>query len=175
MGSLFARRHVPELIAAFGQLARVRPDVRLDIVGDNRTSPRVDFSALAAESAVPDRISLRAYVSDQELAMLYGSARVFAFLSEYEGFGLTPLEALAAGIPIVVLDTPIAREVYGDAALYVSQPVPTLIREALERALFDDGERARILAAAAHTLARYSWDACARRILDILLSCRGSP
>ena len=41
---------------------------------------------------------------------------MFAFLSEYEGFGLTPLEALAAGVPIVVLDTPVAREVYGAAA-----------------------------------------------------------
>ena len=46
-------------------------------------------------------------------------ASVFAFPSEYEGFGLTPLEALAAGVPPVVLDTPIAREIYGPAARYV--------------------------------------------------------
>ena len=50
---------------------------------------------------------------------LYARASVFAFLSEYEGFGLTPLEALAAGVPPVVLDTPVAREVYGDAAVFV--------------------------------------------------------
>ncbi len=43
----------------------------------------------------------------------------FAFLSEYEGLGLTPLEALAAGVPPVLLDTPVARESCGDAALYV--------------------------------------------------------
>ena len=46
-------------------------------------------------------------------------ARAFAFLSEYEGLGLTPLEALAAGVPPVLLDTPVARESCGDAALYV--------------------------------------------------------
>ena len=44
---------------------------------------------------------------------------MFAFPSEYEGFGLTPLEALARGVPPVVLDTPIAREIYGGAARYV--------------------------------------------------------
>ena len=53
-------------------------------------------------------------------ATLYARASVFAFLSEYEGFGLTPLEALAAGVPPVVLDTPVAREVYGPAARYVA-------------------------------------------------------
>ena len=62
---------------------------------------------------------MRDYVADEELAALYARPRAFAFLSEYEGFGLTPLEALAAGVPLVVLDTPVAREVYGDAAAYV--------------------------------------------------------
>ena len=92
------------------------------------------------------------------------------FLSDYEGFGLTPLEALSAGIPIVVLDTPVAREVYGDAALYIERPEPDLIETALERVLVDKGERVRILTAAKDTLARYSWSACAERVLDVLLA-----
>ena len=58
-------------------------------------------------------MTVTAFVDDARLRALYAEASAFAFLSEYEGFGLTPLEALAAGVPPVVLDTPVAREVYG--------------------------------------------------------------
>jgi glycosyltransferase involved in cell wall biosynthesis len=173
-GSLFNRRHIPELIEGFAKLARRMPDARLEIVGDNRTIPRVDIEGLVASSGAGDRITLRSYLPEAELAALYSRARVFVFLSEYEGFGLTPLEALSAGVPIVVLDTPVAREVYGSAALYVGRPEPALIDAALARVLTDETERARILAAARDTLARYSWRACAARVLEILISCRAS-
>jgi len=171
VGSLFARRHLPELVEGFGALARSHPDARLEIVGDNRMSPPTNVAGLAAAAGVSAQVTVRAYVSENELAELYGRARAFVFLSEYEGFGLTPLEALAAGIPIVVLDTPVAREVYGAAALYVERPEPALIGQALERALRDEPERARILTAARETLARYSWRACAEQVLQVLVSC----
>ena len=173
-GSLFNRRHIPELIEGFARLARRRTDVRLEIVGDNRTAPRVDIDGLAAVSGAGDRIALRSYIPDSQLAALYGRARAFVFLSEYEGFGLTPLEALGAGIPIVVLDTPVAREIYGSAALYVERPDPALIEAALERILGDEAERGRILAAAADTLSRYSWRACAEQVLNVLIGCSKS-
>lgn len=168
VGSLFARRHIAELVCGFAELGRTLPDARLDIVGDNRTTPRVDFEGLVRDAGAADRISLHAYVSDSQLADLYAAARAFVFLSEYEGFGLTPLEALSAGVPIIVLDTPIAREVYGDAALYVPAPDPPLIRDALHRLLVNESERARILTAAETTLASYSWTRCAQGVLSAL-------
>ena len=171
VGSLFNRRHIPELIEGFLRLARKRLDVRLEIVGDNRTAPHVDIDGLAEATGAGDRIARCAYLPDEQLAALYGRARAFVFLSEYEGFGLTPLEALGAGIPIVVLDTPVAREVYGAAALFVERPEPGLIEAALERVLVDEAERGRILVAARDTLARYSWRACAEQVLDVLLAC----
>jgi alpha-1,3-rhamnosyl/mannosyltransferase len=171
VGTVFTRRHVPELIEGFARIAERRSDVRLEIVGHNRTAPRVNLEQLALASGAGDQIHVRSYVTDSDLAALYGSARAFAFLSEYEGFGFTPLEALAAGVPVVVLDTPVAREIYGSAAIFVARPEPALIHAALERALFDEIERARALESARLVLARYSWLESARRTLDALVRC----
>jgi glycosyltransferase involved in cell wall biosynthesis len=171
VGSIFNRRHVPELIQGFALLARRRSGARLTIVGDNRTMPRIDVSGVIASSGVANRVRAREYISDEELASLYADASAFAFLSDYEGFGFTPLEALAVGVPPVVLDTEVAREIYGPSAIYVAQPTPELIAKALETVLTDPSERQRLLGAAPGVLARYSWQECAHRTLQVLLAC----
>jgi glycosyltransferase involved in cell wall biosynthesis len=126
---------------------------------------------LAAGSPASGRIRVRSYVTDAELADLYAGASAFAFLSDYEGFAMTPLEAVGAGVPVVLLDTEVAREIYGPAARYVERPDPATIADALEAVLFDQAERTRLLGAAAPTLERYSWRDCAHRTLQVLLSC----
>jgi glycosyltransferase involved in cell wall biosynthesis len=171
VGSLFNRRHIPELVEGFARFAKKRPDARLEIVGDNRTRPLLDVDHLIARSGAGDRIRVRRYVADSELSSLYARASVFMFLSEYEGFGLTPLEAMSAGIPVAVLDTPVAREIYGTAAQYLAQPDPALIAAALDRLLTDERERARLIAAGAAQVERYSWHECAHRTLQVLLAC----
>jgi len=169
VGSVFNRRHVPELIDGFARVARDHPDTQLHVVGDNRTTPHIDLAAVAKASGVGDRVHLRSYIADQQLHALYEESAAFVFLSEYEGFGLTPLEALAAGVPVVLLDTPVAREVCGDAALYVNRPDPVAIADALRRVLFDTDERERIFASALTVLQRYSWTDCARGVLRVLV------
>jgi len=168
-GSILERRHVPELVASFARLAARVPDATLEIVGDNRTYPRVDPGRIARALGVGDRVHVRDYVDERTLGDLYGQARVFAFLSEYEGFGLPPLEAMRAGVPAVVLDTPVAREVYGEAAIFVDLGDRAALDDALERLLNDDVARQRHLEAGQRALARYSWDATARQTFDVLL------
>jgi glycosyltransferase involved in cell wall biosynthesis len=170
VGSIFTRRHVPELVEGFSKLALRHPDARLVLVGDNRTRPRLDLDALIRTSGAAGRISALDYVTGEELSRLYARASAFAFLSDYEGFGLTPLEALAARIPVVALDTEVSREIYGPAACYVDRPAPPLIQDALERVLYDSRERARLLDAAPGVLGRYDWQECAHRTLQALLS-----
>lgn len=165
VGSLFTRRRLPDLIAAFARATRSLPDARLLIVGDDRTWPPQDLRAAAAWNGVADRTEFRSYVADEELPALYADASVFGFLSEYEGFGLTPLEALSAGVAPVVLDTPVARETLGDAAVFVPPDDVHAAADAIQRLLTSGEARARILASAPAVLARYSWNTAAAATL----------
>jgi len=162
VGSVFNRRRLPATIAAFAAATAARSDARLVIAGADRSYPPLDLPGLASESGAGARIEMKQYVSEDELTALYGRASVFVFLSEYEGFGLTPLEALSAGVPIVVLDTPVAREVYGDAAWLVPPDDDVRVAAAaIGRLLEDAAKREEMLRHAADVLARYSWDAAA--------------
>lgn len=166
-GSLFNRRNIPALLEAFADVAARIPDARLVLAGDNRTSPHVDPLAMAGRLGVRDRVEWRAYVTDAELGRLYDEARVFTFLSDYEGFALTPLEALAHGTPSVLLDTPVAREVYGPGAALV--PLDrTAIAGAISRLLEDEDARQALVEAGRERLARFSWRESAATVLSAL-------
>jgi glycosyltransferase involved in cell wall biosynthesis len=168
VGSIFNRRHVTDLIRAFGPIAREHPEAALEIVGDNRSYPHEDLLLVIAREGLDAQVKWHRYVDDKQLRELYAQARAFAFLSEYEGLGLTPLEALSAGIPPVLLDTAVARESCGDAAIYVPPGDLPATTRALELALFSEETRSRVLAGAAQVLARYSWARAARETLAVL-------
>ena len=167
-GSIFNRRRVPDLIAAFAIASRSVPGARLVIAGDNRTYPVEDLSAVAAAHGVSDRVRVRSYVPDEELDALYARASVFAFLSEYEGFGFPPLEALAAGVPVVVLDTAVAREIYDEAVTFAGRGDVHGTADLLVRLLTSPGEAGAQLARVPELLERYSWDVAADRTLSAL-------
>ena len=166
VGSVFNRRHIPDLIRAFKPIAKRHPSARLEIVGDNRTHPHEDLPGIVAKEQLGAQVSIRPYVSDAELSELYGHARAFALLSEYEGFGHPPLEALGSGVPSVVLDTAVAREVCGNAALFVKNGDIPAITAALNSLLFDEEVRRRVLHAAPDVLARYSWTRAAAETMS---------
>jgi glycosyltransferase involved in cell wall biosynthesis len=172
VGSIFNRRHLPELIRAVAAVSARRPDVRLEVVGDNRTFPREDLGMIAELAGVGRRATIRSYVSDDVLADLYARAGLFVFLSDYEGFGLTPLEALSFGVPILVGDTPVAREVYGEAGVYVRTADVAEIAARIEQLLFDEAAREAVLSGAPGVLQRYSWERAGRETLAALL---GAP
>jgi glycosyltransferase involved in cell wall biosynthesis len=168
VGSVFNRRHVPTLMRAVSRLADELPGIRLDVVGDHRTYPPLDLEAERRACANADRIALRRYVPDAELLALYAAADAFVFLSEYEGFGLTPLEALACGVPPILLDTAVAREAFEEAAVYV--PLDEAAVAAAIRGVCHDGaRRARLREAGIRLLDRYTWGRAARETLAAIV------
>ena len=106
-------------------------------------------------------VTLRGYVSKEELADLYRGAACLLFPSRYEGFGLPVLEAMASGTPVVAADEPALREVAGEAAVFAP---PEDFAEAIARAL---SERERLAAAGLERAKLFSWETAARRTLEV--------
>ncbi len=170
VGSIFNRRHLPELIRAFKPVAATIPSARLVLVGDNRSHPRQDLGRLAAAAGLEDRIQVREYVDEAELWTLYGQATVFVFLSEYEGFGFAPLEAMAAGVPAIVGDTAVARELYVDGARLVGVDDVPAIADAMLHLLHDADARQALLEAGTRRLPCFTWARAASETLAVLES-----
>lgn len=168
VGSIFNRRHLPTLIRSTAKVRRTYPTAELTIVGDDRTYPSQDLAALVRRANLQEAVSLRSYVPESELDELYQRATVFVFLSEYEGFGLTPLEAMSAGVPVVVADTPVARELYGDAALFVPVADVAATTTAILTLLGDKPLRDRQRQRAEARLPTFTWRRAADETLDIL-------
>jgi glycosyltransferase involved in cell wall biosynthesis len=167
VGSLFERRHVPALIAGFATVARAHPTARLVLVGQDRSRGGMNPQAIAARHGVRPQVTWHDYLAEDDLIRQYAAARVFVFLSEYEGFGMTPLEAIAFGVPPVVLDTQVAREVYGEAALYVPAD-PAAIAGAIDLLLTDDDRHAALVEEGRRRLRLFSWTQAARATRAVL-------
>ena len=102
-----------------------------------------------------------------ELMRLMERAAVYALPAKYEPFGLSAVEAGLRGCALVLGDIPSLREVWGDAAIFVSTDDADALRATLRRLIDDPGERARLSDAARGRAARYTPEAQARAYVDL--------
>ena len=121
LGGLDQRKNVPQLVRAFAQLYRQLgdPDLQLLIAGnpDKKNGPLFpDPRPVAAELGITGQI-IYLFIEEADKPAIYSGASVFVFPSLYEGFGLTPLEAMSCGTPVVCSNRTSLPEVVGDAAI----------------------------------------------------------
>lgn len=163
LGTLEPRKGIDVLIQAFAQLAGREAD--LDLVLAGRWGWGVDAitSALVASQARA-RIRVLGYVDPVERAWLLHNATVLAYPSRYEGFGLPPLEAMAAGVPVVASDVPAVREVVGSAGLLGPVGDAEALASAIGLALVD-GDRLRALGA--DRAAQFTWERTAHAMIEL--------
>ena len=91
---------------------------------------------------------------------LLGAAAVLAYPSVYEGFGFPPLQAMAAGVPVVATATGSLPEVLGDAAALVAVGDHEALAESLRQVVSDEGTRSRLVEAGRAQAARFDWARC---------------
>jgi glycosyltransferase involved in cell wall biosynthesis len=108
------------------------------------------------------------YVDDELLPGLYRGARAFVLPSRYEGLGLTCLEAMACGTPVVASNRAALPETCGDAALLVDPDDPVGLADAVVRACTDKDLRGRMRSRGLKRTRRRTWDRAAREA-DALL------
>jgi len=157
VGSIEPKKNVEELILGFDALCakRKRLEHHLVLVGSLTYMP-------AVPERLKPRVHLLGHVPEDHLRKLYGGASAFAYLSEYEGFGLPPLEAMAAGIPTVVADRTSLPEVTDGAAELVDPSKPEDVARGLQVALKDIDELRVVRGRKA--AARFSWAQSARML-----------
>ncbi len=112
------------------------------------------------------RILFLGRIDEADLPALYGGATLFVFPSQYEGFGLPPLEAMACGTPVTCSNIPSLREVVGDAGLFFDLRTKD-VREALENLLDNPGLRERLRERGLARAAEFSWEQTARATLQV--------
>jgi len=165
LGSLFKRRHIPSLVQAVGLLRGEFPETMLYLVGKDLSGSRPGKMARILNQ---EWIRWEKILPEEELPLYYSALDAFAYLSEYEGFGFPPLEALACGAPVVLMRGSSLEEVFGDVAFMVGNPEEGEIMEALRTALMDEERRAQLLHRFEQRKNQFSWQRAARELSFLL-------
>ena len=164
VGTIQPRKRVEHVIDAFVRTGAAARGWQLVVAGRLRPG-----YAPAWVSAPPAGVCWLGAIDDQSLRALYAAAEVFVSASEYEGFGLTVAEAMAAGTAVVAVATSSLPEVVGDAGILVERSDPALLADALGRILDDTTLRRTLASQARLRAAVFTWqDAAARtaRVYD---------
>lgn len=166
VGTIEPRKNLGRVLAAFEQLHAERLTDALVIVG-KRGWLYDDFFARLEASPAKQAVIFPGFVPDANLPAVYAGAQALAFPSEFEGFGLPVLEAMACGAPVVCSSTSSLPEVAGEAAVLVDPLDQEALTDGLRRILANpalaDDLRARGLAQAAH----FSWERAAEETLAV--------
>lgn len=161
VSSIEPRKNIKSLIEAFVKLGR--KDIKLIIVG--RENPQV-FNSVELHVNQHKNIIFLGYVTDEVLAKLYKNARLFAYLSLYEGFGFPPVEAIACGCPVLVSDRSSLPEICGDYAEYCNPENINEINGKLESLL--SMERKLNSTKIIEFRKQYDWQKTASKLLEII-------
>jgi len=173
VGSIFSRRHLAEIIKAFSQVAMRHSGYQLLIVGKDYTKEK-NIGQLIAEQndALSREVVVRVDLADNfELKLLYSACAFFIWLSDYEGFGLPPLEAMSAGAPVIASHKTSLKEVMGEAALLIENNSDVdEIYQAMERMISDENLRVELARRGREQTGKFSWEKCAQETFKALSS-----
>ncbi|MFN8515747.1 MAG: glycosyltransferase family 4 protein [Thermomicrobiales bacterium] len=169
VGQLKFRKGFDILARAMPRVLARYPQASFAFVGHSPRQ-RADLERITGELGVSDALHILGRPDPAELQQLYRAADALVFPSRYEGFGLPPLEAMAADCPVITTDVPIVNETIqdGENGLLAPYDDPVGLADTILRLLDDPALRDRLIAGGRATLAqRYDGDALTEQILEV--------
>lgn len=165
------RKRIDALLEAYSQLpASLRAAYPLVLVGDKGWRSE-HLHELIDSGQHAGWLHYLGFVPEADLPALYAGARVFAYPSIYEGFGLPVVEAIASGVPVVISDRSCLPEVASGAAWLVNPDDIDTMTAGLEMGLVDTEWRETAIACGLQVAARYDWSECAKQTAAVYGRC----
>lgn len=172
VGGWEERKNVPFLLRAFADADPGGVDL---VLAGGRPEQQAQLALLAQRLGISDRVQLLGFVPDEDLPALYKGALAFVYPSEYEGFGLQLVEAMALGCPVLAADATALPEVLGSGGetfpLDSTKPLAGLLR----RLVVDEAFREDLADRGSRRAQAFSWDRTAAMTAAVyrdLLSAR---
>ena len=176
VSSLHAYKNVLRLVEAYAQLRRNHGVLqRLRIIGYEAAYTGEDVHRLAAKLGVAECVDFLGPIDHEELRDHYVDADLFVYPSLYETFGLPPLEAMAAGCPVVAANSSSSPEVVGDAAELVDPLDVASIARGMLHVLTDASRRTELIERGRSRAAEFTWERAGSRTLEILRLAACAP
>ena len=170
VGGLDVRKNVETLVRAFAaSLPDLDKDTRLVIAGSAHTGNRRLYPPLEPvieELGISDYVVLTGRISEADKLRFYNLADLYVFTSLYEGFGLSPLEAMACGAPVICSNRSSLPEVVGEGGILVD-PEPAKIAGAMSTVMNDRYLQRRLSAQGLEQASTFSWERTAAMTRDV--------
>lgn len=180
LGSILPRRRLDLVLPALGRLLRTPgrggsgsdagstnlDQLRLVIAGRNQLPRRGELDRLIRAGDWKERVVRLGYVDDDLLPSLYARALGSVYVSDYEGYGLPPLESLAVGTPVLVSDAPALTELWPEYPLRCDGLEIDALTEGLRRLVLDGEARRLARGEGPDRVRSLTWDRAAERFAD---------
>ena len=161
VAGLDVRKNVATLLRAFARVSADLGDTVCLVIGGKAHGNAVlypDLVPVARKLGIIDRVIFAGAINAEEKVAFYHLADCYVAPSLYEGFGLTPLEAMACGAPVVAADASCTPDVVGDAALLVAPHDVEGFTNAITRVLTDDDLARRMRQQGRDRARQFSWE-----------------
>lgn len=169
VGRIEMKKNIPKLIEAFSILKQNNKDMDHKLVLSGKASYGYDEANYTIhEFGLADDVVMTGWVEEDDLPYFYNGATAFIFPSNYEGFGIPLLQAMACGTPIITSCSTSIPEVVGDAALLFNPLSAKSMADNMERVILDSDLRDKLIKNGRERVAIFSWQKCAEDTLKLL-------